>query len=176
MIRFADVGHKVVSQNKAVSHNQPHRMVFDWDVLQKNLPPEQRHPNWVAKNADQNKTPQAPKLNDNGGGAPQDPNKNDKDKDKKIIPEDLIKESEPGEKTKGKTKQFEKPGNYEDALKDFDKLKPNNVKNIPSGKRGTLPDGRPVNVRNNSSDQRPTLEIQDGDKRLKFRYGFKLGK
>ncbi len=76
------VGHKIVAQNKAASFNQPHRMVFDWDTFQRDLPQEQRYTNWVAKNSDQNKTPQAPKLND-GGGAPQDPNKNKNDKDNK---------------------------------------------------------------------------------------------
>lgn len=74
------VGHKVASQNRASSHfNQPPRMAFDWDALQRDLPADQRHPSWVAKNTP-NETPQAPKTNNNGGGAPQDPNKNDKDK------------------------------------------------------------------------------------------------
>lgn len=79
------VAHKAISQNRASSgsYNEPPRMIFDWDALQRDLPPEQRHPSWVAKNTDQNKTPQTPKLNDNGGGAPQDPNKDDKDKDPK---------------------------------------------------------------------------------------------
>ncbi len=76
------VGHKVTSQNKASSHlNQPPRMVFDWDALQRDLPADQRHPSWVAKNTP-NETPQAPKTNNNGGGAPEGPNKNDKDKKK----------------------------------------------------------------------------------------------
>lgn len=44
------------------------------------------------------------------------------------------------------------------------------VKDIPGGKVGKLPDGRTVNVRNKSSDGRPTLEIYDGKKSIKIRY------
>lgn len=46
-------------------------------------------------------------------------------------------------------------------MEDFNDLGAENVKDIPSGKTGTLPDGRKINVRNDSSDGRPTLEIQD---------------
>lgn len=38
------------------------------------------------------------------------------------------------------------------------------------GFRGTDEKGRRVNVRPNSSDGRPTLEIQDGKNRTKIRY------
>jgi len=38
------------------------------------------------------------------------------------------------------------------------------------GRRGILPDGRPINVRPNSSDGRPTIEIQDGKNKVKVRY------
>ncbi|MCR6111023.1 septum formation inhibitor Maf [Bacillus sp. A301a_S52] len=46
-----------------------------------------------------------------------------------------------------------------------------NVPTIPNGIVGTLPDGRTVNVRNNCSDGRPTLEIFDGKNSIKIRYG-----
>ena len=36
---------------------------------------------------------------------------------------------------------------------------------------GELPDGRKVNVRDHSSDGRPTLEVQEGKNRIKVRYG-----
>lgn len=45
-----------------------------------------------------------------------------------------------------------------------------NVRDIPGGKVGTLPDGRTVNVRTKSSDGRPTLEIYDGKNSTKIRY------
>lgn len=59
----------------------------------------------------------------------------------------------------------------EDANKDFDSLNPQNIKDIPGGRSGNLPDGRKVNVRDHSTDSRPTLEIQEGKKHLKIRYG-----
>jgi hypothetical protein len=52
----------------------------------------------------------------------------------------------------------------------IDDKKPNNVRPIPDGRSGTLPDGRKINVRGKSSDGRPTLEIQDGKRRDKVRY------
>ncbi|MGC2310233.1 MAG: hypothetical protein WA432_01270 [Candidatus Babeliaceae bacterium] len=87
--------------------------------------------------------------------------------------EDILKGAKQGRKTKGKTKQFEKPGGYKEALEDFESLAPKDVKNIPTGKVGVLPDGRRVNVRTQSDEGRPTLEIQDGnsDKKIKIRYG-----
>ena len=45
-----------------------------------------------------------------------------------------------------------------------------NVKEIPGGKVGKLPDGRTVNVRKLSTDGRPTLEINYGKKSTKIRY------
>jgi len=93
--------------------------------------------------------------------------------------EDVLKETTPGQKTRGKSIQYVKPGSYEDALKDFEKLKPKNVQDLPGkeGKRGTLSDGSEVNVRVKSKDGRPTIEIRpvenSGDKRIKIRYGDK---
>ncbi|ULQ58605.1 hypothetical protein K7I13_08495 [Brucepastera parasyntrophica] len=83
----------------------------------------------------------------------------------------VLEGATPGEKTKGRTKQYEKPGGAEGANEDFDSLNPQNVQNINDGGRtGELPDGRKVNVRDKSSDGRPTLEIQDGKNRIKIRY------
>ena len=59
----------------------------------------------------------------------------------------------------------------DDANDDFDSLNPQNVKNIPGGRTGELPDGRRVNVRDHSSDGLPTLEVQEGKNRIKVRYG-----
>lgn len=44
-----------------------------------------------------------------------------------------------------------------------------------TGKTGILPDGRAVNVKTESTDGRPTLEIFDKKtgKRIKIRYGVK---
>lgn len=44
------------------------------------------------------------------------------------------------------------------------------VRDIPTGKLGKLPDGRTVNVRTKSSEGRPTLEIYDGKNSTKIRY------
>jgi hypothetical protein len=82
----------------------------------------------------------------------------------------VLNGAKPGDKTKGHTKQWEKDGGNEQANKDFDDLDPENEKNIKGGKTGVLKDGRKINVRNHSSDGRPTLEIQDGKKRIKIRY------
>jgi len=76
----------------------------------------------------------------------------------------------PGPETRGPSQQWEKPGGKAEADKDFDNLKPKDVKPIPGGRTGTLPDGRSVNVRDRSTDGRPTLEIQDGPSRIKVRY------
>jgi len=89
--------------------------------------------------------------------------------------DEILKDALPGNKTKGQAKQYIKKGGYPAAVKDFEDLGPTNVKNIPGkeGKMGTLPDGREVNVRVESTDQRPTLEIMipGGDgKRIKIRY------
>ncbi|WP_275472452.1 RHS repeat-associated core domain-containing protein, partial [Pseudomonas citronellolis] len=77
----------------------------------------------------------------------------------------------PGEKTRGPSDIWEKPGDFDTANDDFDNLNPSNVQDIPVGRRGTLPDGRTVVVRPDSKDGRPTIEIQDGRERIKIRYG-----
>lgn len=84
--------------------------------------------------------------------------------------DELIGSSTPGEKTKGKSTLYEREGGLNAANKEFDSLKPSNVREIEGGRVGTLPDGRTVNVRSGSSDGRPTLEIQKGKNKTKFRY------
>ncbi|HFK1869946.1 TPA: RHS repeat domain-containing protein, partial [Pseudomonas aeruginosa] len=79
----------------------------------------------------------------------------------------------PGEKTRGPSQVWEKPGDSNTADDDFDNLSPTDVQEIPVGRKGTLPDGRTVVVRPVSSDGRPTIEIQDGRNRIKIRYGQK---
>ncbi|WP_054785727.1 RHS repeat domain-containing protein [Pseudovibrio denitrificans] len=80
--------------------------------------------------------------------------------------------AKPGQKTKGRTQQWEKPGDFQDALKDYKDKNPEKVKSLPDGGEvGKLPDGRMINVRPYSSDNRPTIEIQDGKNRIKIRYG-----
>ena len=78
----------------------------------------------------------------------------------------------PGRTTQGRTKQYEKSGDYGTANDDFDDLGPTDVKDISNGGRvGILPDGRTIIVRPISKDGRPTLEIQDGKVKIKIRYG-----
>ena len=80
----------------------------------------------------------------------------------------------PEAKTKGRSSIFQKPGGYDDAVKDFNGLNPTNVRPLPKGGlTGILPDGRNVNVRPTSSDGRPTVEVQDKKKSTKTRYGDK---
>jgi len=75
-----------------------------------------------------------------------------------------------GKKTKGKSTQYNKSGGYNSANKDFDSLGLSNVKKIEGGRVGKLKDGRTVVVRKKSSEGHPTLEIQDGKRRIKIRY------
>jgi hypothetical protein len=89
--------------------------------------------------------------------------------------DDLIKGSTPGKGTKGRTKQFDSTGGFKQAKKEFDALGPKNVRDIDTpfgpGRAGTLPDGRNVNVRPGSSNGGPpSLEIQQGEIRIKFRF------
>ncbi len=90
--------------------------------------------------------------------------------------DDILEDSEPGRRTKGKTEQFVKDGGLEKANEDFDNLKPSNVKNFNTkkgpGRTGSLPDGRKATVRPKSSDGRSTLEIRNpGNKRgIEIRY------
>ncbi|EJW14603.1 hypothetical protein M5X17_26015 [Paenibacillus alvei] len=84
--------------------------------------------------------------------------------------DDILKGASPGRVTKGKATQYGKPGGYKHALDDFNSMGVTGVKDIPGGKVGKLPDGRTINVREKSSDGRPTLEIYDGKKSTKIRY------
>ncbi|WP_211341150.1 hypothetical protein [Paracoccus methylarcula] len=78
---------------------------------------------------------------------------------------DLEEEAGVSRQTKGKTSHGEKSGGTAQANRDFDSLKPNNVKDINTkygpGKTGTLEDGSKVTVRPGSSDGRPTVEIRN---------------
>jgi len=87
--------------------------------------------------------------------------------------DNLVKTSQPLPETKGRTKAFDRgSGGLEQANREFDTLGPKNVREIPDGGRvGQLSDGRTAIVRSRSTDSnRPTLEIQDGKNRTKFRY------
>ena len=87
--------------------------------------------------------------------------------------DDVLFGAKRGNRTNGPSKIFEKKGNFSDAQRDFNKLKPTNVKNIDNWKVGTLKDGRVVNVRSWSKDGRPTLEVRRGNRSIKVRYGAK---
>lgn len=94
-----------------------------------------------------------------------------------MCPSGVLQGTCPGDKTNGRSKQREKPGDFNDALADFDKMRLSDVKDKSNGEKkmkvGKLPDGRTVTVRNQSTDQRPTLEIPNGKEKIKIRYGFK---
>jgi hypothetical protein len=107
----------------------------------------------------------------------------------KIIQE-ILSDSKPGEKTTGQTTQYEKLAGWTEAKIDFYKFNPSNIRHLSEIKTannadgslkqiteemfiGILSDGRKINIRTKSSDKRPTLEIQDGKKKTKIRYGVK---
>lgn len=82
--------------------------------------------------------------------------------------DDILNGATPGEQTKGRTKQYDKEGGFDQANKDFDNLGPSDIHTYPNGTRvGTLPDGRKVNVRPKST---PTVEVQSGKNKIKIRY------
>jgi hypothetical protein len=88
------------------------------------------------------------------------------------IIDDFKKRAKPGKETNGKSTQYIKEGDFEDAKKDFESLTPSNVRPIPNGLAGNLPDGRTINIRMKSSEGSPTLEIYNPVNRrmIKFRY------
>lgn len=105
---------------------------------------------------------------------PEDPEKRKESVDKQI--NDIIRDSAPGRETStNKTRQFEKKGDYQQALDDFGRLDKTNIRDRlkgDGGKIADLPDGRTVNVRPDSSGDIPTLEIYDHvtDTSIKIRY------
>ncbi|CNK47617.1 Uncharacterised protein [Yersinia intermedia] len=105
-----------------------------------------------------------------GGWEPQDEeNARNSEKQNNTV-EDLTSTSSKGNETTGRSKLFERTGGSNAANKEFDALSPTEIKDIPGGRVGKLPDGRTVIVRERSTDGRPTLEIQSGKNRIKFRY------
>ena len=88
--------------------------------------------------------------------------------------DDIIDEAMRLEGKSSKLKQYEKAGTYEDALRDFNSLNLKNVKRYDDKTFvGYLDNGDTVIVRNRSSYESPTLEIQTGSnktKRTKIRY------
>ncbi len=90
--------------------------------------------------------------------------------------EDILEESTPGRKTKGKSQQWNKSGGYEQALNDYNSLDVKNSHEIETrygpGLMGILPDGSRVNVRPGSTQGDATLEIQKPNGvKIKIRYG-----
>ena len=88
---------------------------------------------------------------------------------------DILNNSQIGEKTSGKARQYEKAGDFDTALNDFYSLKPTNVQKRDNGTiTGKLADGLNVIVRPNSRSKKPTLEIQNTPNNYtKVRYGSK---
>lgn len=103
------------------------------------------------------------------GWGPEDEEKGQHDT-KATSVDDLMSSSAKGRETTGRSKLFERTGGVDAANKKFDSLNPTEIKEIKGGQVGKLPDGRNVIVREESSDGRPTLEIQSGKNRIKFRY------
>ncbi|MCP4677685.1 MAG: RHS repeat-associated core domain-containing protein, partial [Deltaproteobacteria bacterium] len=89
--------------------------------------------------------------------------------------EQILEDAKPGRKTTGRTTQFEKEGGELEANQDFDSIVvPGSIDDQGDGTRiGMTQDGKTVIVRPDSTEGRPTLEIQDGKKYTKIRYGQK---
>jgi len=85
---------------------------------------------------------------------------------------DIINESKQIKQSQ-KATQFEKNGDFDTAVQDFEKMNLQNIRQYGETKVGNLNDGRTVNVRPDSSGKRPTLEITGGDRKVKIRYGKK---
>ena len=109
---------------------------------------------------------------------PANPPPNKPDDDFQRILDELLEDATPGRKTKGKSQQWEKPGDINKAMDEFNKFNPDNVRDINTqygpGKSGTLPDGSSINVRPGSSfdPNSPTIEIiRPNGIRIKIRYG-----
>ncbi|MGB8467512.1 MAG: Hint domain-containing protein [Candidatus Babeliales bacterium] len=105
---------------------------------------------------------------------PSQPQQVPEEKPKKTV-EDLQKEAGLIEE-KRFADIYKKPGGFGEAVKDFESLGLRNVKDLSNDKIkkkvGQLPDGRMINVRNDSSqDKLPTLEIQNPKRKsIKIRY------
>ncbi len=90
----------------------------------------------------------------------------------------ILEDASEGRKTKGRAKIHDKTGGMDQANEDFDSIvDPDSIESITDGsgdegRRGTLNDGsgRTAIVRPNSTDGRPTVEIQQGKNRIKIRY------
>ena len=88
----------------------------------------------------------------------------------------ILEGAEPGRTTKGRTKQWEKSGGFEQAEEDYRNMNPQDSREIETrygtGYTGVLEDGSKINVRPGSSYGEPTLEIQrPNGSRTKIRYG-----
>jgi hypothetical protein len=88
---------------------------------------------------------------------------------------DILDRAEETTRPVGKAKNYEKGGGYEQALKDFESLKPVQSKDIVTsygnGKYGVLEDGTTVSVRPGSKTGGSTLEIHiPGKSLIKIRY------
>jgi hypothetical protein len=85
--------------------------------------------------------------------------------------DDILEDAKLGKVSK--SRQFSKPGGFNQANKDFDALVGNAPVQIRSGslRTSTLPDGTKVAVRPHSSSGKPTLEVQSPTgKTIKVRY------
>lgn len=110
-----------------------------------------------------------PSNTGNTEAAPNLPKYNESSKN--ITVDDLTSTSSKGQETAVRSRIFECTGGSSTANKEFDSLSPSDIKEIPGRRVGKLSDGRMVIVRDRSTDGRPTLEIQSGKNKIKFRYG-----
>ena len=87
--------------------------------------------------------------------------------------DEILKDTERGKKTKGRTEERTKQGDYDDVPKDFDKIPLSDKKSLGDrdGMKGKLSSGKYVTVRRHSSQGSPTLQIPEGASRqIEIRY------
>jgi hypothetical protein len=160
-----------IAIDQAIRHSQKHgntteEKIFNYmDKLAESYATNSPMPD--TKDLDKEKSKESEDKKEEGSSE----KKAEKSEEKIKTLDDLLEDSKFSNETSSNTKIYEKEGGFEQANEDFDNMDVSDVRDIPKGKLGKLPDGRYINVRSGSSDKRPTIEVQGpGSKTTKIRY------